>query len=124
MDIATRNRRIKQVCEQAFGKGKVSVRGHRGTSYGWVTVSIAYAPRNRREYRELSVKVNQLLDTAKIDVGTFGYDDPGSDYGYGKRMHVNFEQCREKSDSWGEGAWRHELSAEDWDRLQLQERAA
>lgn len=96
MSYAERNRRIKTVVESAFGKGKVRVRGHRGTAYGWVTINIAYAPKNWEENRELERKVSQLLRAAQIDVGTFGYNDPGSDYGYGERMHVNFEPCRER----------------------------
>ena len=50
-------------------------------------------------------------------VGTYGYDDPGSDYGFGKTINVSFEDCREKNDSHGDEAWRHHLSAEDWDKL-------
>ncbi len=90
LSIADRNRHIKSVLQQAFGKGKVRVRGHRGTSYGWVTISIEYAPKHSEEQRELRIKISQLLKTAACDVGTFGYDDPGSDYGYGEQMHINF----------------------------------
>jgi hypothetical protein len=90
---AERNRQIKQVLTAAFGKGKVSVRGSRGTAAGWVTVDIAYAPRNREEREELTAKVWALFAAAKITIGTYGYDDPGSDYGHGSTMHLNFLQC-------------------------------
>ncbi len=90
-EIANRNRQIKKVLEQAFGRGKVTVRGSRGTAYGWVTVNIDYAPRSRDEERELTAKVWQLFAAAKIEIGTFGYDDPGADYGSGRTIHINFE---------------------------------
>lgn len=95
MDTAERNRKIKQVLTQAFGAGKVTVRGHRGTAWGWVTVNIAYAPRDIEEQRELTAKVWALFKAANITIGTYGYDDPGSDYGFGSKMHLNFEQCRD-----------------------------
>lgn len=94
-DIATRNRKIKAVLEQAFGRGKVTVRGSRGTSYGWVTVNIAYAPKDAAERDELKARVWDLFKASQITIGTYGYDDPGSDYGFGSKMHLNFEQCRD-----------------------------
>lgn len=95
METAERNRKIKQVLTTAFGAGKVTVRGHRGTSYGWVTINIAYAPKDREELDTLKAKVWELLAAANIKIGTYGYDDPGSDYGYGSKCHLNFEQCRD-----------------------------
>jgi hypothetical protein len=117
-DIATRNRNLKKVLEQAFGRGKVTVRGSRGTAYGWVRVQIAYAPRNNREATELRTQVNALIKAAKIEIGTYGYDDPGSDYGHGSMINISFDRCREQADPWGNEAWRHNLSAADWDKLQ------
>jgi hypothetical protein len=58
-----------------------------------------------------------LIKAAKIEIGTFGYDDPGSDYGYGSTIHINFEPTRERADYWGDEAWKHRLSAEKWDEL-------
>lgn len=116
-DYAERNRSLKKVLEGAFGKGNVRVKGSRGTAYGWVTCNMAYAPRNRREWQELQVLCNQLIDAAGIKVGT--YDS--ADYGSGREIHFNFEDCREKADSWGDKAWRHNLSREDWDAMQKQE---
>lgn len=92
---AERNRKIKQVLSQAFGAGKVTVRGSRGTATGWVSISIAYAPKNAEESRELTAKVWELFRAAKINIGTYGYDDPGSDYGHGAKMHLYFLQCRD-----------------------------
>lgn len=94
-DIAERNRRLKKLLEAAFGRGKVSVKGSRGTSYGWVTVNIAYAPRDRAEHDELQKKVWHIVKAGQIEIGTYGYDDLGSDYGYGSKIHINFEQCRD-----------------------------
>ena len=90
MDIAERNRLIKKILSKAFGQGNVTVRGSRGTAYGWVSVKINYTPHDRETSRELKAKIWQLFDAAKIDIGTYGYDDPGSDYGYGKKIHLDF----------------------------------
>jgi hypothetical protein len=114
---AERNRALKKTLEQAFGRGKVSVRGHRGTARGWATVDISYAPRNRREAEELRGKVWELIRAAKVGIDTYGYDDPGSDYGHGSMLHINFDPYREKADCYGIDAWRQNLSAEDWDRV-------
>jgi hypothetical protein len=92
---AERNRKIKAVLTEAFGKGKVSVRGHKGTAAGWVTVDIAFAPKNREELETLRAKVWELFAAANVTIGTFGYDGPGSDYGHGSTMHLNFLQCRD-----------------------------
>ena|SRR5260221_8413264 len=97
MEIAERNRAIKKVLEQAFGRGKVTVRGSRGTAYGWVRVHIAYSPRNRRESQELRSQVSQLIKAARIVIDTYGYDDPGSDYGFGSKINVDFDPCREQA---------------------------
>jgi hypothetical protein len=93
MEIAERNRKIKSVLSAQFGKGKVRVRGSRGTAHGWVTVNIDHAPKNIEERRELEAKVWDLFKTNGIQIGTYGYDDPGSDYGHGSKIHINFEQC-------------------------------
>ncbi len=92
---AERNRKIKQVLSAAFGIGKVTAKAGRGTASHWVTVSIDYAPKDLEERRELTAKVWQLFKAANIEIGTYGYDDPGSDYGHGNTMHLNFLQCRD-----------------------------
>lgn len=118
MSQAIRNRQIKKLLSEAFGQGKVTVRGSRGTGYGWVCVHIAYSPRNYREARDLRAHVSKLIAAGKIEIGTYGYDDPGSDYGYGKMINIDFDPCRERADGYGAEAWRQHLSAEDWDRVQ------
>jgi hypothetical protein len=96
MSMAERNRTIKKVLEQAFGRGKVTVRGSRGTGYGWVSVKIAYAPKDRDELRELTTKVWDLFGAAKIEIGTYGTPgDMGCDYGWGSKIHLDFDQCRD-----------------------------
>ena len=97
MTIADRNRAIKKLLYEAFGRGKVTVRGHRGTAFGWLTVNIAYAPKNRDERETLTKKIWDLFRATGIDkqIGTYGYNDPGSDYGYGSKIHINFEPCIE-----------------------------
>jgi hypothetical protein len=116
-DMKDRNKALKALISKAFAPHKVTVRGHRGTSWGWATLSIDYAPRNAREAQELRAKVWELIKAAKIEIGTYGYDDPGSDYGFGSKLHINFAPRREKADSYGSAAWRQHLSAEDWDAL-------
>lgn len=96
MQIAERNRAIKRTLETAFGRGKVRVRGSRGTAYGWLTVSIDWTPRDIDQSREMQSLVWDLLTAAKLDteIGTYGYDDPGSDYGYGREIHIDFNSCK------------------------------
>lgn len=93
MTTAERNRLIKKVLTQAFGAGKVTVRGSRGTAYGWVKIHIDYTPRDRNERDLLKAKVWELFRAAKIEIDTYGYDDPGSDYGFGSKMHLDFNPC-------------------------------
>jgi hypothetical protein len=115
---AERNRALKLILSKAFAPHKVTVRGSRGTSYGWVRVHIGYAPRNSREAQELRSQVFGLIAAAKIEIGTYGYDDPGSDYGHGSKIYIDFDPWREGADAYGPEAWRQHLSAEQWDALQ------
>ena len=121
MQIAERNRLLKKVIAAAFAPHKVSVRGSRGTAYGWVRVHIEYAPRNWREAEEVRKAVWAVINANKIEIGTYGYDDPGSDYGHGSKIHIDFERCRETADSHGEDSWKQRLSADEWDALQGEE---
>lgn len=96
MGYAERNRALKKLLETAFGRGKVRVRGARGTAFGWVTCKIAYAPRNWSEAKALEALIMRLVATAGIKIGTFGTPgDMGCDYGWGSKIHINFEPCRE-----------------------------
>ena len=45
MTTAQRNRAIKTLLEKHYGKGRVWVRGSRGTAYGWVHVYISISTR-------------------------------------------------------------------------------
>jgi hypothetical protein len=100
MTVAERNRALKSAMKKAFAPHKVTVRGSRGTGYGWVHLHIAYAPLNVQEARELRSKVWDIIRENKISIDTYGYDDPGSDYGYGSKIHINFDPCREQSNHW------------------------
>jgi hypothetical protein len=75
MDITTRNRAIKKTLEQAFGRGKIRVRGSRGTAYGWVHVHIDYTPLDSDKAQEMRGLCTQLLRAAKIDLGRSYTDD-------------------------------------------------
>jgi len=96
MTIAERNRAIKKTLETAFGRGKVRVRGSRGTAYGWVSVNIDWTPLDADQASEMRSKVWQLLLAAGPgkEIGTYGYDDPGSDYGYGNKINISFNPPR------------------------------
>lgn len=121
MSTAERNREIKKLLAKAFAPHKVSVTGGRGTAYGRVDIHIGYAPRNNRELMDLRPKVEQLIRAAGIKLGTYYADD-----GYGtarSEILVGFDHCREKADYHGPEAWKHNLSAEDWDAMQKREAA-
>lgn len=75
MDTATRNRSIKKTLELAFGRGKVRVRGDRGTAYGWVSVNIDWTPLDAEQARDMRGKCKQLLHAAQIDLGRAYTDD-------------------------------------------------
>jgi hypothetical protein len=92
MTTAQRNNAIKKLLEKEYGKGKVWVRGSRGTAYGWVNVYIDLGIEQSFSYREQYAKASKLIaDAADIKIGTYGYDDPGSDYGYGRKINFTFE---------------------------------
>jgi hypothetical protein len=120
MTTAQRNRALKSAISQAFPSCKVTVRGSRGTAYGWVSLYIGHAPRNRRDAEELRRQVWAVIKANNITVDTYGYDDPGSDYGFGSKINISFDAYREQADCWGDDAWKHHLSAEAWDALQKQ----
>ena len=75
MDTAVRNRQIKQVLSQAFGRDKISVRGSRGTGHGYVRVHIAYKPLDEDTRRDLEQKCKELLRAANVDLGKTFTDD-------------------------------------------------
>jgi hypothetical protein len=95
MTVAERNRALKSAVSKAFAPHKVSVRGSRGTGYGWVRLHIAYAPLNVEEARTLRAKVWEIINANNITIDTYGYADPGSDYGHGSKIHIDFDSCRE-----------------------------
>ena len=74
-DIAARNRAIKRTLEQAFGRGKVTVRGSRGTGYGYVSVHVDWTPLDVDARREMEAQCYALLRAAKIDLGRRYTDD-------------------------------------------------
>lgn len=88
MTTAERNRAIKRVLVERFGRGNVSVTGSRGTAYGWVRVFVNVTPRDREHWRELYSEVHALISKAGIPLSTYYADD-----GYGTRhscMNVSF----------------------------------
>ena len=96
MSCAARNREIKKVLTKAFEGRKVTVRGSRGTAYGWVRVDIDWTPRDPDQAREMEAEIWKLFGAAGLSksIGTYGYDDPGSDYGHGRTIHINFNRPR------------------------------
>ena len=89
---AQRNRAIKNVLESHYGKGKVWVRGSRGTAYGWVSVYIDHQIEPGAYGSDERAKACKLISDANIEIGTYGYDDPGSDYGYGSTINISFHK--------------------------------
>ena len=98
MQIAERNRQIKKTLEKSFGRGNIRVRGSRGTAYGWVSVHINYAPRTPDHRSQIVALIRKMFARDGIEIGTYGYDDPGSDYGFGKKIHLGFERCQYQSE--------------------------
>jgi hypothetical protein len=90
-DTAVRNRAIKAVCEQRFGKGNVSVTGSRGTAYGWVNVKIDYPTKDWHHARELSGEVMKLIRAAGIKLGTY-YGDGDTAH---SEIHIDFKSREE-----------------------------
>jgi hypothetical protein len=91
MQIAERNRLIKKVLSNAFGQGKVTVRGSRGTAYGWVSVKIDVRPKDSEHRDALKANVWELFKKHNIEIGTYGTPgDMGCDYGWGSKIHLDF----------------------------------
>lgn len=90
MSYAERNREIKKILEAQFGRGKVTVKGSRGTAYGWVSIHIDYSPKDNEHRSQITKVIWKMFEAKDIKIGTYGYDDPGSDYGYGKKIHLDF----------------------------------
>ena len=85
METNERNKRIKKELSKVFGKENVSVRGDRGTAYGWVNIKIkSNSPPdvNSDDYyeksREIENKVWEVLRNTNLDkeLGRY-YDDMG-----------------------------------------------
>lgn len=74
-EIALRNRAIKTTLESAFGRGKVTVRGSRGTAYGYVYASIDWTPLDMDQSNRMESECKALLYAAKIDLGKAYTDD-------------------------------------------------
>lgn len=91
MEIAERNRLIKKVLSKEFGSGKVTVRGSRGTAYGWVTVKIDVRPDDSEHRDKMKARVWELFDKHEIKIGSYGTPgDMGCDYGWGREIHLDF----------------------------------
>ena len=92
LNPAERNRAIKKTLEAAFGRGKVTVRGSRGTAWGWVSVYIDWTPLDGDKSREMHEHCKALLRAAKIDLGKAWTDDT-CQYETDK-CHISFNRAR------------------------------
>jgi len=72
---AERNRAIKRTLESAFGRGKIRVRGARGTAYGYVDVDIDWTPLDSDQAQTMRAHCKALLHAARIDLGHAFTDD-------------------------------------------------
>lgn len=75
MSKAVRNRAIKSTLESVFGRGKVTVRGSRGTAYGYVDVRIDWTPLDSDQSARMHGECKALLHAAGIDLGRTYRDD-------------------------------------------------
>lgn len=71
----TRNASIKKILRAAFPGRKITVRGSRGTAYGYASVKIDWTPLDQDEAREMKSLCFQLLAKAQIDLGSRYTDD-------------------------------------------------
>jgi len=61
------------------------------SSFALHYIDLNEADYEQGKYRsDESRKVHQLIRDAKIEIGTHGYDDPGSDCGYGSKINISF----------------------------------
>jgi hypothetical protein len=74
-EIAIRNRQIKTTLESVFGKGKVTVRGSRGTAYGWVSIHVDWTPLDSEQESRLIGELKDLMQAAGIKLGRTYTDD-------------------------------------------------
>lgn len=73
--VTDRNRQIKKLLAAAFPGHKVTVRGDRGTAYGYASVRIDFTPLDADQRAELRGLCFQLLAKANVDVGSRYTDD-------------------------------------------------
>ena len=92
MNIAARNRAIKSTLAKAFGHGKVTVRGSRGTAWGYVRVQINHTPRDWEQSLALQRHCKALLRAAGIDLG-FAYTDDTCQHAT-DQCSISFNRCR------------------------------
>jgi hypothetical protein len=89
--FARRNRLIKAALAEEFGWGNVSVRGDRGTAYGWVNIKVRVKKPHSgecdlfcpfcRDFRDkVRARVWQILKQTGLDreIGTY-YSDVGDE---------------------------------------------
>ena len=75
MDYSARNRLIKKTLVAAFVGRKVSVRGDRGTAYGWVSIKVDWTPLDCDQSNEMRRQVIGLLKTAGVKFSQYWPDD-------------------------------------------------
>ena len=90
--IAERNRAMKRTLESAFGKGKIRVRGARGTAYGYVDVDIDWTPLDSEQAEIMRAHCKALLRAAGIDLG-HAYTDDSCQWET-DQTHIGFNPCR------------------------------
>jgi hypothetical protein len=91
-ELAIRNRQIKTTLESIFGKGKVTVRGSRGTGYGWVSVHVDWTPLDSDQSARMHAECKALLHAAKIDLG-HSFTDDTCQY-TSDQCHLSFNRAR------------------------------
>jgi hypothetical protein len=111
MRVSERNRAIKKALSKVFGRENVSVRGDRGTAYGWVDITIKVKDpcngfdihtsndmsrineciRERDKIRdEIRKKVWRILEETGLDKGLYTYYDDMNQRRYRCGINVEF----------------------------------
>jgi hypothetical protein len=115
--IAARNRQIKAVLERAFGRGKVTVRGERGTAYGYVRVRIDHTPLDWDSAGRLKGQCKALLRAAGVDLGLAYTDDTCQETT--DQCRIEFNRCRYQDtiEMGGKKCWGKPYGSEKWEPI-------
>lgn len=113
-EIADRNRAIKQTLGKLYGRENVTVRGSRGTAYGWVHVKINRTPLDAAQAEVWGAEARAALMAAKVDLGR-AYTDDDCRFEMDK-CHIGFNSARfYRTNRTSDGAiWGQTYDSDAW----------